>query len=70
MSTLYLVLWVMHQDHVSRLSAWVSPFSGPICPVMISCCLSAGSLRFLILPLPTEAFCPPYGWLTQGIDHP
>jgi len=53
MSTLYLVLWVMHQDHVSRLSAWVSPFSGPICPVMISCCLSAGSLRFLILPLPT-----------------
>ena len=26
-SPLYLVLWVMHQDHVSRLSAWVCPSS-------------------------------------------
>ncbi len=26
MSTFHIGLWVMHQDHVSRLSAWVSPF--------------------------------------------
>jgi len=26
MNNLYLVLWVMHQDHVSRLSAWVLPY--------------------------------------------
>jgi len=26
MNNLYLALWVMHQDHVSRLSAWVFPF--------------------------------------------
>jgi hypothetical protein len=29
---------------------------GPICPVMFSCCLSVGSLRFLILPVPTKEF--------------
>jgi hypothetical protein len=32
MSNLYLVLWVMHQDHVSRLSAWISPISRPYLP--------------------------------------
>jgi hypothetical protein len=37
---------------------------------MFFCCLSAGSLRFLILPCPTEEFCLPCGWLTGGIDHP
>ena len=47
-----------------------SSVSGPICPVMVSCCLSAGSLRFLTLPFPTEEFSFPYGWLTQDIDHP
>ena len=26
MSNFHIVLWVMHQDHVSRLSAWVAPF--------------------------------------------
>ena len=26
---LYSDLWVMHQDHVSRLSAWVSPVVRP-----------------------------------------
>ena len=44
--------------------------SGPIYPVMDSCCLSAGNVRFLILPVPTEEFSFPYGWLTSGIDHP
>jgi hypothetical protein len=37
---------------------------------MDSCCLSAGSIRFLILPTPTEEFGLPCGWLTQSIDHP
>src|SRR5258708_24531666 len=37
----------------------------PICPVMSSCSLSGDSLRFLILPVPTEAFCLPCGQLTQ-----
>ena len=32
------------------------------------CCLSAGSLRFLLLPVPTEGFGLPYGWLTGNID--
>jgi hypothetical protein len=35
---------------------------------MVSCCLSASSLRFLVLPVPTEALGLPYGWLTQDID--
>jgi len=34
---------------------------GPICQVMPSLCLSAGSLRFLIPPTPTEEFSFPYG---------
>lgn len=37
---------------------------------MNSCCLSAGSLRFLVRPVPTEEFGFPYGGLTSGIDHP
>src|SRR5215469_9662562 len=44
--------------------------SGPICPVMLSCCLSAGSLRFLVLPVPTEEFGLPCGRLTSCFDHP
>lgn len=43
--------------------------SSPICPVMDFCCLSAGSVRFLILPFPTGEFGLPYGWLTRAIDH-
>src|SRR6266852_5785815 len=55
-----------HPPHVSRLSAWVSPvLSGPICPVMSSCCLSTSSLRFLRHLLPTGAFGVPCGSLTQ-----
>src|SRR5262249_54955176 len=42
--------------------------AGPICPVMISCCLSTGSFRFLILPVPTEDFYIPYGLLTGSLD--
>jgi hypothetical protein len=26
MNNFYIDLWVMHQDHVSRLSAWVLPY--------------------------------------------
>ena len=37
---------------------------------MDSCDLSAGSLRFLILPFPTEEFGLPCSRLTEGIDHP
>src|SRR6266702_3034621 len=59
----------MHLDHVSRLLTWVSPSSGPICPVMDFCRLSAGSFRFLIHPDPTEAFCLPHGSLTSSIDR-
>jgi len=44
--------------------------AGPICPVMIFCCLSTDSFRFLILPVPTGEFCLPCGRPTQGIDHP
>jgi len=44
--------------------------SGPIYPVMDSCYLSAGNVRFLILPVPTEEFSFPHGWLTSGIDRP
>jgi hypothetical protein len=29
MNTFSIDLWVMHLDHVSRLSAWVSPVSRP-----------------------------------------
>src|SRR5258708_38531303 len=32
---------------------------------MSSCSLSVGSIRFLIPPTPTEAFCLPCGQLTQ-----
>ena len=28
-NSLHIVLWVMHQDHVSRLSTWVSPVARP-----------------------------------------
>src|SRR6266516_2335198 len=31
-SNFHIVLWVMHQDHVSRLSAWVSPVVRPYLP--------------------------------------
>src|SRR5260370_29473718 len=37
---------------------------------MDSCYLSVGSLRFLILPFPTEEFGLPCSQLTGGIDHP
>jgi len=46
-------------------SAGIS-ITGPICPVISSCCLSAGSLRFLILPTPTKGLRLPYGWPTEG----
>ena len=65
----------MGTDRESEYKIVEPPFSvgisllGPICPVMCSCCLSAGSFRFLILPVPTEAFCLPCGWLTERIDH-
>jgi hypothetical protein len=42
----------------------------PICPVMSSRCLSAGSLRFLRHLVPTGAFGLPYGRLTQAALRP
>ena len=63
----YLVLWVAHQVHVSTLSGWVFPIQ----PVMDSRCLSAAGLRFLDLPIPTEEFGCPRGWLTgEYISRP
>jgi hypothetical protein len=32
MNNFYIDLWVMHQDHVSRLSTWVSPVARPYLP--------------------------------------
>ena len=37
---------------------------------MSSWCLSAGSFRFLVPPVPTEEFGLPCGKLTSSIDHP
>jgi len=42
----------------------------PICPVMSSRCLSAGSLRFLRHLVPTGEFSLPCVWLTEGINLP
>ena len=41
--------------------------AGPICPVMSSRCLSAGSFRFLVPPVPTGAFGFPCGQLTRRL---
>jgi hypothetical protein len=32
MNNFYIDLWVMYQDHVSRLSMWVSPVARPYLP--------------------------------------
>src|SRR5215471_7548663 len=42
--------------------------SGQVCPVMRSCCLSAGCLRLLFVPGPTETLDFLSGKLTQRID--
>ena len=42
----------------------------PICPVMCSRCLSAGSLRFLRHLVPTGEFSLPCGWLTAFRQTP
>ena|SRR5260370_20718409 len=58
MNTLYLVLWVTHQDHVSRLSAWVSPFpalSAQLC-VSVAFRLAAFASWSLPSPLRRSAF--------------
>jgi len=47
MSTFHISLWVMHQDHVSRLSAWVVPFPALSAQLWFPVAWSVGSLRFL-----------------------
>jgi hypothetical protein len=39
-------------------------FDGPIRRVMIFLCLTAGGIRFLVLPVPARALGLPYSWLT------
>jgi hypothetical protein len=57
-NSLHLVLWVMHQDHVSRLSAWVFPF-WPYLPsyaFLLPFGLAAFASSSLLFPLGRSAF--------------
>jgi hypothetical protein len=66
MSNLYIVLWVIYQNHVCDLSAWVSLSSliALSARLWFSLCLTAGGFRFLVPPLPARELGLPYGWLT------
>jgi len=58
MNNLYLVLWVMHQDHVSRLSARVCPFpalSAQLC-IPVAFRLAAFASWSFPSPLKSSAF--------------
>ncbi len=45
-SNLHFVLWVMHQDHVSRLSAWVSPLPALSAQLWISVAFRLAAFAF------------------------
>src|SRR5579884_795840 len=54
-SNSYIVLWVMHQNHVSRLSAWVLPYL-PSYGFLLPDLLAAFASWFFLLPLRDSAF--------------
>jgi len=58
----------MYQDHVSRFSAWVPPFPALSAQLFLPVAWSVGSLRFLVLPFPTEEFCLLCSWPPRSID--
>jgi hypothetical protein len=72
MSNRYSVLWVRYQNHVcSVFSPGISILlDGPIHQVMYFPCLSAGDLRFLVLPLPARDMGLPYGCLLSVLTDP
>ena len=72
MSNRYSVLWVRYQNHVcSVFDLGISILlDGPIRRVMSFPCLTAGDLRFLVLPVPARALGLPCGWLTVMVDRP